>query len=82
MNMNIVHGRDEEFVAKVRELSIWTTQRFSVGCYATNTSIFNSYITVFNNLKLLSLPGKNNVRFVNVHIITYLLHESKTHTKK
>ncbi|MCR5197608.1 MAG: hypothetical protein K6D55_02345 [Prevotella sp.] len=82
MNMNIVHGRDEEFVAKVREPSIWTAQRFPVGSYATNTSIFNSYITVFNNLKLFSLPGKNNVRFVNVHIITYLLQKARLTPRK
>ena len=67
MNVNVVHGRNQQFARVVHHFCVWPTQAVAVGCHTTDaTVVAYSHITVFDYFKAVFLFGIEDVCTINL----------------
>ena len=68
MDVNVVHGRNEQTVAEVDNLGIRAAQRLeAVGYCAHATVVADSHVAVLDHLEVLTLGCMNDMCFIYFH---------------
>ena len=70
--MQIVHGRNQQTVAEVRDLRILTVQRSQISRHSSHTAVgIDCQITVFKYFKMVFLLRIEDMSFINLFHISY-----------